>query len=68
MSARFAYAPILLPEAEAAHYLGISDTKLNRLQRQGRIIPKALDGKRGYLRDDLDEFARSLPDWQGRKS
>lgn len=48
----------------AAYYLGISTTKLNGLQAQGRIIPKKLDGKRGFLRSDLDEFAASLPDWE----
>ena len=62
------YPPILLSREEAAAYLaGISPRKLDELQAQGRIIPKALDGRRGYLRDDLDAFARSLPDWSDRK-
>lgn len=60
------YPPILLTDEDAAYYLGISVTKLNRLQAAGRIIPKAIDGKRGFLRDDLDAFARALPDWEGR--
>lgn len=67
MSARLSYAPILMRDEDAAEYIGISVTKLNRLQAAGRIIPKAIDGKRGFLRDDLDEFARGLPDWEGRK-
>jgi len=61
------YPPILFPDEDAAEYIGVSVTKLNRLQAAGRIIPKAIDGKRGFLRDDLEEFARSLPDWEGRK-
>lgn len=67
MTARLTYTPILLRDEDAAEYIGVSVTKLNRLQAQGRIIPKAIDGKRGFLRDDLDEFARNLPDWEGRK-
>ncbi len=68
MSTRLTYPPALLSREEAAAYLaGISTRKLDELQAQGRVIPKALDGRRGYLREDLDEFARSLPDWEGRK-
>lgn len=59
-----AYLPRLLSREDAAAYLGgISVRKLDELQAQGRIIPKRLDGRRVYLRDDLDEFARALPDW-----
>lgn len=61
------YPPILFTDDDAAAYIGVSVTKLNRLQAAGRIIPKAIDGKRGFLRDDLEEFARALPDWEGRK-
>ncbi len=58
------YPPILLCREEAAAYLAqISPRKLDALQAEGRIIPKALDGRRGYLREDLDAFARALPDW-----
>lgn len=67
MSTRLTYPPILLGRDEAAAYLAISPRKLDELQAQTRLIPKALDGRRGYLRDDLDEFARNLPDWEGRK-
>ena len=66
--ASLSFPPRLLSREDAAAYLGgISVRKLDELQAQGRIIPKALDGRRGYLRDDLDEFARGLPDWEGRK-
>lgn len=59
------YPPILLSREEAAAYLAqISPRKLDALQAEGRIIPKALDGRRGYLREDLDAFARGLPDWE----
>lgn len=69
MTTRLTFTPILLSHEEAAAYLGdISPRKLDELQAQGRIIPKALDGRRGYLRDDLDEFARSLPDWETRRA
>lgn len=67
MSVHLAYPPILLKRDEAAAYLGISTRKLDELQSQGRVIPKALDGSRGYLRDDLDAFARSLPDWETQR-
>lgn len=64
MNLNLAFAPVLMSEEMAAYYLGISPRKLNALQAQGRIIPKQLDGKRGFLRSDLDEFAESLPDWE----
>ena len=66
MVARLSYPPILLRDEDAAEYIGVSVTKLNRLQAAGRIIPKAIDGRRAFLRDDLDAFARALPDWEGR--
>lgn len=62
---RPAYPPILMSAAEAAAYLGISPRKLAALQAESRLIPKALDGSRGFLRDDLETFARGLPDWTG---
>lgn len=65
MRSSLRYPPILLPYLDAAEYLGVSLAKLNELQAQRRIMPRALDGKREFLRDDLDEFARSLPEWGG---
>lgn len=68
MSTRLTYTPVLLTREEAAAYLGdISVRKLDELQAQSRIIPKALDGRRVYHRDDLDALAASLPDWSERK-
>lgn len=64
MNIHITYPPILLDEPAAAAYLSISTAKLNQLQRQGRLIPKRLDGKRGFLRGDLDAFAEGLPDWE----
>lgn len=69
MTAHLAYAPVLLGRDEAAAYLGgISIRKLDELQAQGRIIPKALDGRRVYARDELDRFAATLPDWKTARS
>lgn len=68
MNRNAAYAPALMGEDAAAYYLDISTRKLNELQAQGRLIPKKLDGKRGFLRSDLDTFAESLPDWEPRKT
>jgi hypothetical protein len=63
VNGRLAYPPILFNDEDAAYYLGISVTTLNRLQAAKHIIPKDLGGRRGFLRDDLEEFARNLPDW-----
>lgn len=66
MTIRPAYAPILMGDEEAAFYLSISPRQLARFQAESLIIPRALGGKRGFLREDLDEFARNLPDWEKR--
>lgn len=68
MSARLTFPPALLGRDDAAAYLAISVRKLDELQAQGRVIPKRLDGRRGYLRTDLDEFAAGLPDWTDREA
>jgi len=60
------YPPILFTDDDAAAYIGVSVATLNRLQAAGKIVPKANGGKRGFLRDDLEEYARGLPDWTGR--
>ncbi|MFN8684153.1 helix-turn-helix domain-containing protein [Paracoccus sp. P2] len=52
-----AFAPRLLPAPEAAHYLGISETKLRSLGLPRRM----LGGKRLYDRLALDEYASGLP-------
>lgn len=51
------FAPRLMPAPQAAHYLGVSPTKLRGLPITRRI----LDGKRVYDRFDLDAYASGLP-------
>lgn len=52
-----AFAPRLMPAAEAAHYLGVSESML-----RGLGIPRRMLGaKRLYDRIDLDAFASGLP-------
>lgn len=51
------YQPRLLPVAQAAAYLGVSETTL-----RGLPIPrKLLGGRKLYDRLALDEYASSLP-------
>jgi hypothetical protein len=52
-----AFTPRLLPAAEAAHYLGISESTLRSLNLPRRI----LGAKRLYDRLDLDAYASDLP-------
>ena len=56
------FVPLLLPAPAAAHYLGVSETKLRTLG----IRRKVLDGKRLFDRRDLDDFANNLA--SGRKA
>lgn len=49
--------PRLLPEPEAAAYLGVSASTLRTLGIPRRI----LGGKRLYDRSDLDSYASNLP-------
>ena len=49
--------PALFSEDDAAAYLGVSKTKL----RDENIPRRIWGGRKLYLRDDLDDFARSLP-------
>lgn len=67
MNIHVAFTPGLMGESAAAFYLDISTSKLNELQAQGRLIPKKLDGKRGFAKADLDQFIESLPDWERKK-
>lgn len=54
---RHDFAPRLMPAPAAAHYIGVSVSKL-----RGLPIPrKALDGKRLYDRLDLDHYIDHLP-------
>ncbi|WP_195819780.1 helix-turn-helix domain-containing protein [Roseobacter sp. MH60115] len=51
------FPPRLLPAPQAAHYLGVSESKLRALA----IPRRELDSKRVYDRNDLDAFADDLP-------
>lgn len=64
---RITYPPALLRHGEAAEYLGVSPRTLDEYQAKSLIIPVDLDGMKRWRRDDLDEFARTRPDWEGRK-
>lgn len=65
MATSLSYPPALLNREEAAAYLAqISTRKLDQLQAEGLVIPKALKGTRCYLRADLDKYAAGLPDWE----
>ncbi|MCA0963248.1 DNA-binding protein [Salipiger bermudensis] len=50
------FAPRLMPVTQAAHYIGVSPSKLRCLP----IPRKILDGKRVYDRFDLDSYADGL--------
>jgi hypothetical protein len=51
------FAPILMPAPQAAHYIGVSESKLRDLPIPRRV----LGAKRLYLRTDLDAYAFGLP-------
>ncbi len=51
------FAPRLMPAAEAAHYLGVSESTLRALEIPRRI----LRSKRLYDVIDLDAYASALP-------
>lgn len=52
----FDFPPRLMPGPQAAHYLGVSESKLRTLPIQRRV----LDGKRLYHINDLIAFADCL--------
>ncbi|WP_299734709.1 DNA-binding protein [uncultured Roseobacter sp.] len=56
------FAPRLQPAPQAAHYIGVSPSKLATLG----IPRKVLDGKRLYDRHDLDAYVDELP-YEGAK-
>lgn len=51
------FAPRLMPAPQAAHYIGVSQSKLRSLN----IPRRRLDGKRVYDKSDLDAYADDLP-------
>ncbi|APE43390.1 DNA-binding protein [Sulfitobacter alexandrii] len=50
------FIPRLMPAPQAAHYLGVSESKLRCL----KLPRKVLDGKRLYDRIELDAYADNL--------
>lgn len=50
------FAPRLMPAQQAAHYIGVSASKLRELPIRRKIV----DGKRLYDRLDLDSYADNL--------
>ncbi|MEM9578261.1 MAG: DNA-binding protein [Pseudomonadota bacterium] len=56
MALHFDFPPRLMPGPQAAHYLGVSESKLRTLEIPRRV----LDGKRVYHINDLIAYADSL--------
>lgn len=56
MAMSFGFTPRLMPAPQAAHYLGVSESKLKSLDIKRRV----LDGKRLYHLVDLMAYADSL--------
>lgn len=52
--------PAAMGEAMAAAYIGVSATKLRELVADGRVARVRLDGRRLYLRRDLNAFLDRL--------
>ena len=61
--------PRLLLAREAATYLGISLSTLNRIEKHGRLVPfRTPGGHRRYAQDMLDEYleaTRRMPQVAG---
>ena len=60
MALSFDFTPRLMPAPQAAHYLGVSESKLRSLPIPRRL----LDGKRLYHINDLVSYADAL-DFEG---
>lgn len=56
MALHFDFTPRLMPGPQAAHYLGVSESKLKTLGIPRRL----LDGKRLYHINDLMAYADAL--------
>lgn len=56
MTVNLGFIPRLMPAPQAAHYLGVSESKLKTLAIPRRI----LDGKRLYHLSDLVAYADNL--------
>lgn len=64
---RLSYPPALLRHGEAAEYLGVSPRTLDAWQARGLLAPKDVDGMKRWLGEDLDEFARTRPNWESKR-
>lgn len=64
MTGHFAFAPVVMEKQMAAFYISVSPRKFDQLLAEKRITPHRLDGKKVYLRNDLDELAAELPEWE----
>lgn len=64
MKATLAYPPFVLGATEAALYIGVSPRTLTQLQTLGHLIPQEIAGKRGFLREELETWARNQPEWE----
>lgn len=55
--------PLFLARADAATYLSISESMLDKLVAQGELQPprKISAGRSGWLVEELDTFGRSRP-------
>lgn len=57
--------PALLTEAQAAEFLGLSPSSLEKLRRKSRgPVARRIGRLVRYRQADLDEWARSLPAWR----
>ena len=63
MSKSYAFTPRLVQETAAAHYLGMSPSKLRSLGLPRRVS----DGNKLYDIRDLDAFADALP-YEGQET
>lgn len=53
--------PALLSRAEAAEYLGVSETTISREKAGGRLHSVTIRGLIKYRRSELDSYIESLP-------
>ncbi|WP_333811125.1 helix-turn-helix domain-containing protein [Timonella senegalensis] len=59
------YPPFVMSTEEAAKYLGISPASLRGLQARGEITPRKLLGaKKGFIREELERYALTRPEWE----
>lgn len=67
MAANFTWAPGALDKQQACYYINVSPRKFDDFTERGDIVAKKLHGKKVFLRDELDAFLASLPEWSTAK-